>query len=77
MSQKDIEKNEREFEKLFRRWKRSVERSGVLQDLKNREFFEKPSVKRHRIKQSHARRRRIESEMVVPRRRRRYGGEGL
>jgi len=76
MSQKDNEKNEREFEKLFRRWKRSVERSGVLQELKNREFFEKPSVKRHRIKQTLARSRRIEAENVVPRRRRRYGGEG-
>jgi len=77
MSQKDIEKNEREFERLFRRWKRSVERSGILQDLKNREFFEKPSVKRHRIKQTHARRRRIEAENTLPRRRRRYGGEGF
>lgn len=76
MSQKDIEKNERDFEKLFRRWKRSVERSGVLQDFKNREFFEKPSVKRHRIKQSQLRRRKLEGKIVVPRRRRRLRGEG-
>lgn len=77
MSQKDIEKNEREFERLFRRWKRSVERSGILQDLKNREFFEKPSVKRHRIKQTQARRRKIEAETALPRRRRRYDGQGF
>ena len=30
------------FESLFRRWKKSVENDGLLQELKSREHYEKP-----------------------------------
>lgn len=36
------------FEALFRRWKRSVEKEGILNELREREFYEKPSVRRKR-----------------------------
>lgn len=34
------------FESLLRRFKRAVEDSGILSDLKKTEFYEKPSVRR-------------------------------
>lgn len=34
------------FESLMRRWKRSVEDAGVLQELRNREFYIKPTLAR-------------------------------
>ena len=56
----DVKDKDREFDRLFRKWKRGVERSGILQDLRTREYFEKPSVKRHRTKQTQKRRNEIE-----------------
>ena len=40
-----------------RRFKRSVSRSGTLQEYRKREFYEKPSVKR-KLKSEAARKRR-------------------
>ncbi len=34
------------FESALRRFKKLCERSGILSDIKKREFYEKPSVKR-------------------------------
>jgi len=34
------------FEQAFRRFKKSCEKSGILSELKKREHFEKPSVRR-------------------------------
>lgn len=50
MDKKD--KDQIEFDRLFRKWKRSVERSNLLQELRKRQYFEKPSEKRHRRNQS-------------------------
>lgn len=44
------------FESLIRRFRKAVERSGVLADYRKNEFYEKPSVKRKR-KQAAARKR--------------------
>lgn len=37
-----------EFEKLLKRFKKEVEKAGILSELKKREFYEKPSEKRKR-----------------------------
>lgn len=34
------------FEAAFRRFKKSCEKSGVLSDVKKREHFEKPSIRK-------------------------------
>jgi small subunit ribosomal protein S21 len=34
------------FEQAFRRFKKSCEKSGILSELKKREHFEKPSVRK-------------------------------
>ena len=44
------------FESLLKRFKRSVIKAGVLQELKKREYYIKPSVKR-KLKSEAARKR--------------------
>ena len=41
---------DRDFERAFRQFKRKVERSGVLQTVRDKEYFEKPTTKRNRKK---------------------------
>lgn len=38
------------FESLLRRFNKRVQQEGVLSELRRREFFEKPSIKRKRKK---------------------------
>lgn len=44
------------FESLMRRFRKAVDKSGVMADLRKHEFYEKPSVKEKR-KQAAARKR--------------------
>lgn len=41
-------RDDESFESALRRFKRKVEKSGVLTELKKRQHYEKPSVKRKR-----------------------------
>ncbi len=41
-------RDEESFENALRRFKRKCEKAGVLTELKKRQHFEKPSVKRKR-----------------------------
>ena len=36
------------FESLFKRWKRAVDKSNLLRDLREYEFYEKPKKKKKR-----------------------------
>ncbi|MGT2377760.1 30S ribosomal protein S21 [Staphylococcus aureus] len=45
MSKTVVRKNE-SLEDALRRFKRSVSKSGTIQEVRKREFYEKPSVKR-------------------------------
>ena len=36
------------FDQLFRKFKKKVERDGKLQEVKKREYYEKPSAKKQR-----------------------------
>ncbi|WMC18833.1 MAG: 30S ribosomal protein S21 [Enterobacteriaceae bacterium PSpicST2] len=51
-----IKENE-PFEVSLRRFKRICEKSGILSELKKREFYEKPTTKRKRLKISAIKRR--------------------
>jgi small subunit ribosomal protein S21 len=44
------------IDNALRRFRKAVEKSGVMQELRKREFFEKPSAKKKR-KQAAARKR--------------------
>ncbi len=54
------------FERMFKRWKRLVENDGLLNELRQREFYEKPSQKRKRAAAAAKKRwERKQSEMNV------------
>lgn len=55
MSKTVVRKNE-SLEDALRRFKRNVSKSGTIQEVRKREFYEKPSVKRK--KKSEAARKR-------------------
>lgn len=40
--------NNESFESLLKRFNRRVQQSGILSEMRYREYFEKPSVKRKR-----------------------------
>ena len=42
-------REEESFENALRRFKRKCEKAGILTEIKKRQHFEKPSVKRKRI----------------------------
>lgn len=46
------------FEGALRRFKKSVEKAGVMAELRKREYYEKPSVRRKR-KSAQARKRAV------------------
>jgi len=60
------------IESLLKRFKRAVEKSGVLADLKKHEFYEKPSVKRKK-KQAAARKRALKRDKKLAARKARAG----
>ena len=47
MAQVEIQDNE-SFDSLLKRFNRRVQQSGVLSELRRREHYEKPSIKRKR-----------------------------
>ncbi len=51
-----IDKNE-PFDKALRRFKRECQREGILAELRKREHYESPSVKRKKKSQAARRRR--------------------
>ena len=55
MAKTNVHENE-SLDDALRRFKRSVSKSGTLQEYRKREFYEKPSVKR-KLKSEAARKR--------------------
>ncbi|MBL8503140.1 MAG: 30S ribosomal protein S21 [Rhodocyclaceae bacterium] len=56
------------FEVAIRRFKRAIEKTGLLTELRSREFYEKPTSERKRklsaaVKRHH---KRIRSQMLPP-----------
>lgn len=45
-----IAKKNESFEKLLRRFKRAVEKDDIVNELRKREYYEKPTVARKRAK---------------------------
>ncbi|BEV73399.1 MAG: 30S ribosomal protein S21 [Paludibacterium sp.] len=56
------------FEVAMRRFKRSVEKTGLLTELRAREFYEKPTTERKRKHAAAVKRhyKRIRSQMLPP-----------
>lgn len=45
-----VEVRNNDFTKAFRRFKKKIQEDGILQDLRERQYYEKPSTKRKRAK---------------------------
>ena len=61
-----IAKKNEHFEKLMRRFKRAVEKDDTINELRKREFYEKPTSQRKRAKAAAVKRwERKQSEMNV------------
>ena len=43
-----ISGNNENFENLLRRFNKKVQQAGILSEIRHREYFEKPSIKRKR-----------------------------
>ena len=50
------------FDQMLRKFKKKVERAGTLQEIKKREYYEKPAQKRQRMKKEAIRREQIRWE---------------
>ena len=50
------------FDQMLRRFKKKVERAGTLQEVKDRQYYEKPAQKRQRKKKEAVRREKIRWE---------------
>jgi small subunit ribosomal protein S21 len=57
------------FEAAMRRFKRNIEKIGLLNDLRAREFYEKPTAERKRKKAAAVKRhyKRVRSQMLPAR----------
>ena len=51
------------FDQLLRRFKKKVDRAGTIQELRKREYYEKPAQKRQRKKKEAIRREQKNQEM--------------
>lgn len=45
-----VEVRNKDFSKAFRQFKKKIQEDGIFQELRERQFYEKPSVKRKRKK---------------------------
>jgi len=59
-----VAKKNEPFERLMRRFKRAIEKSDLMNELRKREYYEKPTVTRKRAKAAAIKRwERKQSEM--------------
>lgn len=66
---KIVVKDHEDINRALRRFKKKVEESGVLEDLRKKEFFEKPTAERKRKKGAAINRykKKLEKEQLPPR----------
>jgi small subunit ribosomal protein S21 len=50
MASASLKHDKESFESLLRRFKRNVEKDGIIQEVRDREHYEKPSAVRKRAK---------------------------
>lgn len=50
------------FDKLLRRFKKDCEKAGIVQEVRNREHYEKPAAKKHARYQDIQRRKKLDAK---------------
>ena len=54
------------FEQMIKRFKKKVEQDGTLQEIRKREFYEKPAQKKQRRKKEAIRKEKLRHEASSP-----------
>ncbi len=67
-----IAKKNESFEKLLRRFKRAIEKDDIINEIRKREYYEKPTVARKRAKAAAKKRWERKYEELNPSRKRLY-----
>ena len=55
-------KNVEPFDRMLRRFKKACERKGIVQECRDRKYYEKPNTKRNQKNQEIKRRKKIEKK---------------
>ena len=55
-------RNVEPFDRMLRRFKKQCERAGIVQEVRDRQYYEKPNQKKHSKNQEIKRRRTIEQK---------------
>lgn len=53
------------FDKLLRRFKRDCEKAGIVQEVRDREYYEKPNQAKHRKSQEINRRKKLDAKKAA------------
>jgi small subunit ribosomal protein S21 len=67
-------RQEEPFDRMLRRFKKNCEKKGIVQECRDRKYYEKPNTKRNQKNQEIKRRRKLEAKRAnQPRRHPFYG----
>ena len=58
-------KNVEPFDRMLRRFKKQVERAGIIQECRDREYYVKPNQKRHKKNQDIKRKKKIDAKKAA------------
>lgn len=58
-------KNVEPFDRMLRRFKKQVERAGIIQECRDREYYVKPNQRRHKKNQDIARKKKIDAKKAA------------
>jgi len=49
------------FDQMFRRFKKACDNAGIVQEVRDRQYFEKPNQKKHKKNQAQTRRNKLDA----------------
>ena len=55
-------RQEEPFDRMLRRFKKQCERAGIVQECRDRQYYEKPNQKKHKKNQEIARRKKLQAK---------------
>ena len=53
------------FDRMLRRFKKQCERAGIVQECRDRQYYEKPNQKKHKKNQEITRRRKMDAKRAA------------
>ena len=58
-------RQEEPFDRMLRRFKKQCERAGIVQECRDRQYYEKPNQKKHKKNQEITRRRKLDAKRAA------------